>query len=204
MNLSEAMEVIGIEDITNETEESIKKKYKKLMIKYHPDNRGGDDTKAKELSLAIEVLRDAIKNIARFKALNRVSTQLTIVIPMNKLINIYSGGKLTMKAGNEQYEIGRKEIQKYSTFIISDASITHNGITYDFSNIQPWTINDKYEINCDIYVDDITKEEVVNIRVEDYNKQIRFKSQSVVIGVTLKYNINVALRITKKTIDKKE
>ena len=202
MELSEALDIFGIDDITQETEANIKKRYKKLMIKYHPDNVGGDDSKAKEVSLAMDIIKEALVNVARFKALNKASEKITIVIPIHKLIELYNGGNMTLGSGEDRHLIGKKEIQKYNTLIISDATITHNGIVYNFSNVQPWSIADSYEINCDIYVDNINNEEIVKVHIEDYDKEIKFISQSIVLKVTLKFNINVAIRITKKTIDK--
>lgn len=201
MGLNEALDIFNISDITQETEESIKKKYKKLMVKYHPDSKDGDESKAKNLSIALKVLKEAISNMSKFKDLNKTTTRVTVVIPIHKLIDIYNGETITMGTTDDRHIIGKKEIQRYNTLIISDVGITHNGLMERFTNIQPWTIHDNYEVNCDVYVDNINNEESVRVHIEDYDKEIKFQSQSVVIRVTLKYNISISIRITKKTID---
>lgn len=43
------------------TQEEIKKSYRKLANKYHPDKAGGDETKFKEISVAYDILSDPKK-----------------------------------------------------------------------------------------------------------------------------------------------
>jgi len=52
-------EILGLPK--NATQEQIKKAYRKLSLKYHPDKTGGDDKKFKELNEAYSVLGDAKK-----------------------------------------------------------------------------------------------------------------------------------------------
>src|SRR3989344_9189477 len=46
--------ILGVEK--NASEEEIKKAYRKLAHKYHPDKSGGDDVKFKEINEAYQVL----------------------------------------------------------------------------------------------------------------------------------------------------
>ena len=51
--------VLGVDK--NASLEEIKKVYRKLALKYHPDTNGGDDSKFKEISEAYNVLSDTSK-----------------------------------------------------------------------------------------------------------------------------------------------
>lgn len=212
MNLEESLKAFNITDINVETEASIKKRYKKLMIKYHPDNYNGDDTKAKEISLALSVLRDALLKLKQYKLINSKQEQFNIVIPLSKLISIYSGESISIKIADNingvdeihEETLSNKDIQKHNTLIILDATITHNGFVQDFSNIQHWTISDNYEINCDLYVDKLTNNEVVLLKIEDYEKEFEFSSQAASILVKLPFNISVNIKITKRLRAEKE
>ena len=52
-------EVLGVSKGASEDE--IKKAFRKLAVKYHPDKAGGDEAKFKEINEAYEVLKDKQK-----------------------------------------------------------------------------------------------------------------------------------------------
>ena len=52
-------DVLGVKK--NATQDEIKKSYRELCKKYHPDRTGGDDTKIKEINEAYAVIGDEQK-----------------------------------------------------------------------------------------------------------------------------------------------
>lgn len=204
MDLEQALEVFNIEDIASEDTKSIKKKYKKLMLKHHPDNCGGDESKAKEITLAFDIIKNAINNIRKYNAVNRVMEDYTIVIPISKLIKLYNGEKVKVSYGDNKQVFGIKEIQKYNTLIISDTTIVYNGISYDFQSIQHWSISDEYVINCEILVENINNSEQIKVVVNGIEKSLDFTSQRILIPFILDKNVKVNVRIVKKLITNSE
>lgn len=63
MTIDEAYKLIGVNESCSDTE--IKKAYRKLMIKYHPDNCDGDERIAKQLGEAYEIINKNIQGRAK-------------------------------------------------------------------------------------------------------------------------------------------
>ena len=59
MSKRDFYEVLGISKDASADE--IKKAFRKLAVKHHPDKEGGDEAKFKEASEAYEVLKDTTK-----------------------------------------------------------------------------------------------------------------------------------------------
>lgn len=59
MSKRDYYDILGVSKTASEAE--IKKAYRKLAIKYHPDKEGGDEAKFKEIGEAYDILKDSAK-----------------------------------------------------------------------------------------------------------------------------------------------
>lgn len=60
MNFYKALEIFTLTTLQNETEDSLKKKYRKLAREYHPDIKGNTKEKFQEISEAYEILLSSL------------------------------------------------------------------------------------------------------------------------------------------------
>lgn len=199
MDFNRACSLFDITDISLETEDTVKSKYRQLTKKYHPDNvKTGDQKKFLEIRDAIEILTDAIKKISQYKEINRTQTLYTMVITLDKLIHLYQGGTITMGDGENSIEVNKGIMKKNNTLILSAVSIEHNGTTYNYDNVEAWNIDDKYNVCCDLFVENIVDAEDIKIKIHDKELNISMKSQSMSINFILDYNIKIRVTINKK------
>lgn len=194
MTLEQSLKLFKITDITNIDKAELKKIYKKLMIKYHPDNNNGDDTKAKEVSLAYEVLVETIDNVNKYKLINHMEQLFTIVIPLSKLIEVYNGGVVTI--GEKTFD--KRGLRQNNTLIIINTTIERKGQVINYSNICKLDMLDNYLVNCELYVEDICEIENLKVTVENKSLNIDIQYLSTRILLRLQHDIKVSVCIEKK------
>lgn len=204
MNLAEALELLGIEDIHNLTKEDLKKIYRKLLKKYHPDANNGDDTKAKEVIKANEIILAALQEIESYKAMMKLmqmqSHCITSVIPLHTLINIYNGESITLGSGEDAVELNKNNIMKHNIFVMIDfnINITNEG-TKHINKICKVEMFRNYEIVCDIELNEL-KAVDIEVNVLDVKRAFNMSADSVRLPILLDNDIRLILTIRKKII----
>lgn len=204
MNLTQAMDIFNIDSLEEiQDVKELKKRYRKLMFKYHPDVYNGTDDKAKDISIAHDLLQETANKIE--KTVIKTRTLSNIILPMNNLLEIYNRGETQL--GNKT--ITKKFINRNNTFILLQGELRYtygvvnknedeNINVVDISNIQPLQIKNIYEISTDIVVKSLKHKTPVTIKLYGKEKQYIMDFQALEVIVTLDYNIKIKVRINKK------
>lgn len=208
MNLVESLELFGIDNIVSEDMDSIKKKYRRLMKKYHPDMNYANIEKstikkydASDINDAYQILSDVLRKAEMLRALEATSrTELVISMPLSKLIDIYDKRYPIIKNEDKNIEVTIGTLNKEKVLFVIEAIVNYKGINYEFTNIQKRNMEDSYNIDCDIPVNSLEEVEDAYIRILGEDKKINLTHQSTSIILTFKYNIKVKVKINKKII----
>lgn len=180
MELHEALEIFGFKDGEDIDSTELKKRYRKLALKNHPDH-GGDADKFKDINEANSMLLNRLKifeQIKRFKESQKVHAA---IISLKDYISLYNGATFKLSDG---YILKKGNVKSNRIFIEIPYSIDISGYVIKSSTIVLYRIDDKYEIYVDIPDVDITQERDVKIQMLD--KQMQFK----MIGYTMAINLN--------------
>lgn len=180
MELHEALEIFGFKDGEDIDSTELKKRYRKLALKNHPDH-GGDTDKFKDINEANSMLLNRLKifeQIKRFKESQKVHAA---IISLKDYISLYNGNTFKLSDG---YILKKGNVKSNRIFIEIPYSIDISGYVIKSSTIVLYRIDDKYEIYVDIPDVDITQER--DVKIQMLNKQMQFK----MIGYTMAINLN--------------
>lgn len=180
MELHEALEIFGFKDGEDIDSTELKKRYRKLALKNHPDH-GGDTDKFQDINEANLMLLNRLKifeQIKRFKESQKVHAA---IISLKDYISLYNGNTFKLSDG---YILKKGNVKSNRIFIEIPYSIDISGYVIKSSTIVLYRIDDKYEIYVDIPDVDITQGRDVKIQMLD--KQMQFK----MIGYTMAINLN--------------
>lgn len=180
MELHEALEIFGFKDGEDIDSTELKKRYRKLALKNHPDH-GGDTDKFKDINEANSMLLNRLKifeQIKRFKESQKVHAA---IISLKDYISLYNGNTFKLSDG---YILKKGNVKSNRIFIEIPYSIDISGYVIKSSTIVLYRIDDKYEFYVDVPDVDVTQERDVKIQMLD--KQMQFK----MIGYTMAINLN--------------
>ena len=186
--------ILGIQP--NASQEEIKKAYRKLSLKHHPD-RGGDEEKFKELSAAYEQLTNTDRN-----NINSFNNQ-GVPINMDDLIKSMFGGMnvdFSPGSGNTfNFQHIQKQFQKPPP-IIKHLSISleqaYNGCAMPIE-IERWVVNDRVKTN---------EKETLYVDIPaglDSNELIVFREKGNIVNDKLKGDVKIFIKVLNHTAFKR-
>lgn len=189
MELHEALEIFGFKDGEDIDSTELKKRYRKMALKHHPDH-GGDTDKFKDINEANSMLLNRLKifeQIKRFKESQKVHAA---IIGFKDYISLYSGNTFRLSDG---YILKKGNVKSNRIFIEIPYSIDISGYIIKSSTIVLYRIDDKYEVYVDIPDVDITQERDVKIQMLD--KQMQFKMTGYTMAINLNFYDLVRVRL---------
>lgn len=182
MNYYEAIRLFEIEKGTKINADVVKKKYRALAKKWHPDVCG-DDEQYKKLQEAYEIINrylDEIKLLTKDK-------QEQLIIEISDLINIFKLGEVTVNSER----LNKGTLAKNKVFVIIPVNIQVNNMSYNYSFIKIRNIKDEYIV--DVMLEDVDLERELDIQVTVFNKSINSIMDS--IRKDFKFNLDYIAQV---------
>lgn len=208
MKAIEALEIMGFSSVEEITQDELRKTYRKLMKKYHPDLCNNDDTKrkfnedkSKKINEANELLVSMLNQISALKKLEKATQKKEVmaIIPFDALIDIYNNKEIKLRSGEEQFCLNRYNVKAHRIILCIDIEIQHNTLRRSYSFLKPVLFNDDYEVDCEIDVTENIPEDIV---VYAYGKVIKLTLDNISTKLRLRFenSINLSVNIRKKFI----
>lgn len=189
MELYEALSILGFKDGEDIDSVELKKRYRKLALKYHPDH-GGDTEKFKEINEANSMLLQRLKLFERIKKIKESQKTHSAVIRLEDYISLYYGATFTLSDG---YVLKKSNIKSNQVFIEIPYRIDIAGYVVKSSEILLYRLDDRYEVYADIPDVDVTQERDIKIQILD--KNLQFKMTGCTIAVNLNFDDLVHVKL---------
>lgn len=182
MNIQKACDVFGIADISIETKQSLKSKYRKLMKKYHPDNNNGDTEMASSVGEAYKLL---VKLIGVTSSLNVQKVSTFKILNVEDLIQLYKEHKMD--------EV--RAFDKLNTYIIITTRYLLYGRWESEVAIVRYEQYDRYHVAIDLQVNNLDGETIeIEVCGKKVSTDISTSMKNLIInidcGVSITYTIN--------------
>lgn len=204
MNIKEAAVILGIDFTTKITETDLKKKYRMLAKRNHPD-LGGSEDKIKSINEAYTCLKNNLNSISKadidINKRQRVHKDVA-VISLGDLIKVYKGESINLANDKNNIIIDKNNINTFEVKINIELDIVYNGKRYKFKELQERDgTKDNYTIYCSI--DNFADVVDNNIYIFINNKQLTYSMSSDIkkIRVNFDYIATIDLYVERKSLN---
>lgn len=183
MNLNEASKILCIDNVIECDEAVLKKSYRKLMRKNHPDV-GGSTQDAQLIIEAYNYVNQLRSEYSKQKLVNSVARTPTIVIGFEDLIDILNGGNVKLAESGEYANLNKSNIGRFNVLVLFNLTLIVDGNPTVVSKYIYRDALDNYSVQCKVYVKDTKVESTVTTDLG--SKHIKFSA----IGSRFDYIVN--------------
>lgn len=193
MELTEAYAIFGFTPHKEFSKEDVKRVYRKLALKHHPDHGGKQETFQK-ISEANERILEHVKVQDAIKSLSAYSKERTAIISLRELIGLYDGNKILLADG---YELSSGNLKSNRVYLEVEYSVLMNGIKFTKNQLVAYRVSDKYQVDC-LIADGKPKEprEIV-IEILDKRVELKLESQKTLVRVALPKAIYIDIQVER-------
>lgn len=195
MDAYEALKIFGLKDIRDTNSDLLKKKFKRLIKKYHPDV-GGNEEMATNINLAYELLRELISKLPSNYTVYR-QERLNIIIPIDELPKVYLGEKLEIGNNGAKIIIDKQSLMLYNIIILIKVLIEYKGRKFSFEALEILNIRDEYFIDCRIKDDGYLRSEKLVIKVGDKIKGINMVGNHLDLFISFGGLVKLKVRVSR-------
>lgn len=193
MDLGQALELFGYSSIDSIEQDELKKRYRNIAKKHHPD-AGGSTEIASKINEANDIIKRALKSLEEFKKLMQATRPqaITSIIPLNALYKIYAGKSITLGSGDNKVELNERNLWMHNIYILVEFDIMYENVTKHIEKYVPVNNMRNYDIDCDIEVNTMDS---LNIQINFYGEQRRFDMNYAKISVPIKVDNDIKFTI---------
>lgn len=197
MDILEALSIFSLNDLSSISKADIKKKFKVLMRKHHPD-LGGDEEKAKEINGAYGIILNNISLLEMYS--NTKKEEVFCIIPFNKLSDIYNGENITLKNEGKDWILKQSNLRTNKVVLMINLRLLYKGNILEFEKMSFLNNKDDYYIDCKLYDTAIDVKE--SIKIFAYGKEYTTDISGRRLDKTLYFDNSVNLHIRIERVER--
>ena len=200
MEINKALELFGFPTIFGLDEKEVRKKYRSLMKKNHPDV-GGSEEKAKLIIEANETILQKMEDLQKQKMISNANPGIrTVFIKFDSLINIFNGGSVEVRTDKESMTVNKNNINGFNVIVDIDAKVRTGGIDYHIGRLEPRTHSDNYSVTFKYSVTDLM--ESVDFEIFAYGKHVKLpvSQPTIRLNLTFEHGIKMAVVLERQLV----